>query len=264
MLLLAGARARIVHTREQDNFWMTPEALDAAITPQTKGVIINSPSNPSGAAYDETSLAALLDVIERHRLTVISDDVYEQMVYGAFRLGRVLEIRPGLRERTLLVNSVSKTYAMTGWRIGYSAGPAHVIKAMSTLQGQTTSNPSSIAQAAAAEALGGPQESVPPMIHEFEHRRDFIVPRLLAIPGVRCPMPQGAFYAFPNMSAYLGRGLGPKNGDELAAYLIDTAHVAVVGGTDFGYPEHIRISYATSMQNLERGLDRIETALKKL
>jgi aspartate aminotransferase len=153
---------------------------------------------------------------------------------------------------------------MTGWRVGYTAGPAHVIKAMSTLQGQMTSNPSSIAQAGAAQALGGPQDSVPLMMREFGQRRDFVVERLRAIDGVRCPQPQGAFYAFPNLAVYLNRGQGPKNGDELAAYLIETAHVAVVGGTDFGYPEHIRISYATSMQNLERGLDRIETALKKL
>jgi len=265
MLLLAGAQARIVLTAADKDFKMTPAQLEAAITPRTKAIIINSPSNPAGNAYDARELGALLEVVAaRPDMIVISDDVYEMMVYGGFQAGRVLQVRPDLRERTLLVNSVSKTYAMTGWRVGYTAGPASVIKAMSTLQGQMTSNPSSIAQAAAAQALGGPQDAVPPMMAEFGRRRDFVVERLRAIKGVFCPQPQGAFYVFPNLAAFMNRGAGPKNGDELAAYLIETAHVAVVGGTDFGYPEHIRISYATSMQNLERGLDRIETALKKL
>jgi aspartate aminotransferase len=265
MLLLAGAEARIVLTQADQDFKMTPEQLEAAITPRTRAIILNSPSNPAGSAYDARELGALLEVIARRQdIVVISDDVYEMMVYGDFRAGHVLELRPDLRERTLLVNSVSKTYAMTGWRVGYTAAPAPIVKAMATLQGQMTSNPSSIAQAAAAQALGGPQDSVPPMMAEFGRRRDFVVDRLRAIDGVRCPQPQGAFYAFPNLAAYMHRGQGPKNGDEMAAYLIETAHVAVVGGTDFGYPEHIRISYATSMQNLERGLDRIETALKKL
>jgi aspartate aminotransferase len=265
MLRLAGAEARIVRTQAERAFKLQPEELDAVISPRTKAIIINSPSNPAGVAYDERELDALLEVIARRDLIIISDDVYEMMVYGDFHLGRVLKLRPELRERTLLVNSVSKTYAMTGWRIGYTAGPAHIIKAMSTLQGQMTSNPSSIAQAAAAQALGGPQGTVPLMMREFGKRRDFVVQRLRAIPDVRCPEPQGAFYVFPDLSAYLNRGASkPRSGDELATYLIETAHVAVVGGTDFGYPEHIRISYATSMANLEEGLDRIEAALKKL
>jgi aspartate aminotransferase len=265
MLLLAGAEPRIVRTHAENDFKLTPDELEQAITPRTKAIIINSPSNPTGAAYSEEELRPLVDIIGRHDIIVISDDVYEMMVYGGFRRGHVLRIRPDLRERTLVVNSVSKTYAMTGWRIGYTAGPAHVIKAMSTLQGQMTSNPSSVAQAAAVQALAGPQETVALMMREFERRAEFVVQRLAAMPGVRCPKPQGAFYVFPNVAAYLNRGAnGPKTGDELAAYLIDSAHVAVVGGTDFGYPEHIRISYATSLENLERGLDRIEAALRKL
>jgi len=265
MLLLAGAVPRIVRSTEEHDFKLTPEELEAAITDRTAAIIINSPCNPTGAAYDERELAPLLEVVARHQLMVISDDVYEMMVYGGFRRGHVLQMRPELRERTLLINSVSKTYAMTGWRIGYTAGPAEVIKAMNTLQGQMTSNPSSIAQAGAARALGGSQETVPLMMREFERRRDFVVERLRAIPSVRCPKPQGAFYVFPNLSAYLNRGAPAlKTGDDLAAYLIETAHVAVVGGTDFGFPEHIRISYATSMDNLQRGLDRIESALRKL
>ena len=265
MLLLTGAEPRVLSTREADGFKLRADDLERALTPRTKAIIINSPSNPSGVAYDDAELAPLLDIAARHNLIVISDDVYEMMVYGGFKLGRVLQLRPDLRDRTLIVNSVSKTYAMTGWRIGYTAGPAHVIKAMATLQGQMTSNPSSIAQAAAAQALAGHQETVALMIGEFERRSAFIMQRLAAIPGIRCVKPQGAFYAFPNVSAYLNRRAGsPTTGDELAAQLIETAHVAIVGGSDFGYPDHVRISYATSLENLERGLDRIAAALRQL
>ena len=265
MLALAGARARIVKTHEADGFKLTAAQLEEALTPATRAVIVNSPSNPAGVAYDENELRALLEVIARRDLIVLSDDVYEMMVYGGFRCGRVLHLRPDLRDRTLLINSVSKTYAMTGWRIGYTAGPKTVIKAMSTLQGQMTSNPSTAAQAAAAEALGGSQDSVAPMMSEFGRRRDFIVPALNEIPGVRCPMPQGAFYVFPNIAAYLHlKGSEFKNGDELAAYLLQEARVAVVGGTDFGYPEHVRISYANSLENLRRGVAQIAEALGKL
>jgi aspartate aminotransferase len=265
MLVLAGAVPRVVRSKEEDDFKLTADELDAAITPRTKAVIINSPCNPTGAAYSERELAPLVEVIARRNLLVISDDVYEMMVYGGFRAAHVLHIRPELRERTIVINSVSKTYAMTGWRIGYTAAPAPVIKAMNMLQGQMTSNPSSVAQAAAAQALAGPQDTVPLMMREFERRRNFVVERLRAISGIRVPQPQGAFYVFPNISAYLQRGSAAlTNGDQLAAYLIEAAHVAVVGGSDFGYPEHIRISYATSMENLERGLDRIEMALRNL
>jgi aspartate aminotransferase len=264
MLLLAGARARIVFPKAGNSFKLAPEDLDAALTPRTRAIILNSPSNPAGVAYSPEELAALLDVIAQHSCWIISDDVYEKMVYGDFQLGQVLRLRPDLRPRTILCNSVSKTYAMTGWRVGYTAGPAEVIRAMTTLQGQMTSNPSSIAQAAAAEALAGNQDSVPRMMAEFGKRRDFVVERLQAIPGIHCPKPQGAFYVFPNVSAYLGKGSGPKTGDELAAYLIEKTHVAVVGGTDFGYPDHIRISYANSIENLQEGLDRIARALAEL
>jgi len=267
MLVLAGAAARVVRAAEDTGFKLTASQLDAAITDKTRAIILNSPSNPTGAAYTEAELAAILDVVAARNLTLITDDVYEMMVYGGLKTKPALTIRPDLRDRTLVVNSVSKTYAMTGWRIGYAAGPANVIKGMSTLQGQMTSNPSSIAQAAAAAALGGPQDSVPPMMAEFARRGRFVVDRLRAIPGVRCTEPQGAFYAFPNVSTYLGRtvdGLQLRSGDDLAAYLIENAHVAVVGGSDFGAPEHIRISYATSMEKLKEGLDRIDQALRKL
>ncbi|MFQ5665524.1 MAG: pyridoxal phosphate-dependent aminotransferase [Candidatus Binatia bacterium] len=267
MLVLAGAQPRIVRTREEDAFKLTAHALAAAITPRTRAIILNSPSNPAGVAYDAGALSPLVDVIAQHGLIVISDDVYEMILYGGIPRAHVLQLRPELRQQTLVVNSVSKTYAMTGWRLGYTAGPAPVIKAMSTLQGQMTSNPSCIAQAAAAQALAGPQDTVTTMTREFGRRAEFVVQRLGAIPDIRCPTPQGAFYVFPNVSAYLigaKGGTGPRTGDELAAYLIEAAHVAVVGGSDFGFPEHVRISYANSMTNLERGLDRMEAALRQL
>ncbi len=264
MLLLAGARARIVFPKNAEDFKLCPDDLAAALTPRTRAVIFNSPSNPAGVAYSPQELDALLEVLCDHECWIISDDVYEKMVYGGFVLGQVLQVRPELRPRTVLCNSVSKTYAMTGWRVGYTAGPAEVIKAMTTIQGQMTSNPSSPAQAAAAEALAGDQQSVPRMMAEFGKRRDFVLDRLRAIPHIRCAQPQGAFYVFPDVSAYLKQPQGPKTGDELAAYLIEKAHVAVVGGTDFGYPDHIRISYATSLENLDEGLRRIASALAEL
>lgn len=264
MLALAGATARIVPTRAEQAFKLTAPDLEAAIGPRTRAIVLNAPSNPAGVAYDPQELSALAAVIARHELLLISDDVYELMVYGGFERTHILRLRPELRERTLVVNSVSKTYAMTGWRVGYTAGPRHVIGAMSTLQGQMTSNPCSIAQAAAVAALAGPQEQVPPMMREFERRRDFVVERLNAIPGVVCPKPQGAFYVFPNIGAFLRREGSPRNGDELAAYLLETANVALVGGTDFGYPDHVRISYASSLQKLEEALDRVDGALRRL
>ena len=267
MLALAGASARIVTTREEDGFKMTPAQLEGAIGPRTRALILNSPSNPAGVAYDEAELEALASVLVASNLTVITDDVYEMMVYGGARPRHLLQIAPSLRPRTLVVNSVSKTYAMTGWRVGYTAAPKEVVSAMSTLQGQMTSNPSAVAQAAAAEALGGSQECVPPMMREFGKRRDFIVERLNRIAGVRCLEPQGAFYVFPNVGAHLGKtwsGGRIENGDHLALYLLKEANVAVVGGTDFGYPDHVRISYATSIETLAEGADRIEAALGRL
>jgi aspartate aminotransferase len=267
MLALAGASAKILHTREENAFKMTPTQLREAIGPRTRALILNSPSNPAGVAYDERELEALAAVLLDSSLTLITDDVYEMMVYDGTRPRHLLQIAPSLRPRTLVVNSVSKTYAMTGWRVGYTAAPKEVVAAMSTLQGQMTSNPSAVAQAAAAEALGGSQDCVAPMMREFGKRRDFIVERLNRIAGVRCLRPQGAFYVFPNIGAHLGKtwnGRTIENGDHLALYLLEKANVAVVGGTDFGYPDHIRISYATSLETLAAGADRIERALAEL
>ncbi len=267
MLALAGAVPRIVRTREQEGFKLTPGLLRASISEQTRGVVWNSPSNPTGAAYTEEELRELAAVLASSQVAIVVDDVYEMMVYDGARPRHLLQIEPRLRERTAVVNSVSKTYAMTGWRVGYTAGPRALIAAMSTLQGQMTSNPSAVAQAAAAEALAGPQDCVAPMVSEFRKRRDFIVERLNRIPGIRCLKPRGAFYVFPNVGAYLGREWERgriASGDDLALYLLEKAKVAVVGGTDFGYPEHIRISYAASLPTLARGADAIEEALGRL
>lgn len=264
MLALAGARAKIVSTKLERGFKLTAEDLERAITPNSRAIILNAPSNPAGVAYTPAELGELAEVIARRNLMVICDDVYEMMVYGDFERRHLLQVRPELRDRTLVVNSVSKTYAMTGWRVGYTAGPRAVIQAMSTLQGQMTSNPSSIAQAAAVEALAGPQDAVPPMMREFERRRDVVVKELNAIRGVVCPCPQGAFYVFPSVAAFLRPGTEVTNGDELAAHLLDKANVALVGGTDFGYPEHIRISYAASLQTLQEGIVRMAKVLAGL
>ena len=264
MAVLAGAQARIVYPDAAREFRLTPEQLEESISPTTRAIVLNAPSNPVGVTYDADTLAALGEVIARHDLQVVCDDVYEMMVYEGVERTHLLQVRPDLRERTVVVNSVSKAYAMTGWRLGYTAAPWLVIEAMSTLQGQMTSNPSSIAQAAAAEALSGPQDSIAEMMREFQQRRDLVLERLSAIPGIVCVRPRGAFYAFPNVGAYLRPGGSISTGDQLAQYLLESAHVAVVGGSDFGYPEHIRISYATSRSILEEGLGRIATALATL
>jgi aspartate aminotransferase len=264
MLVLAGAKPIIIHTAERDGFRLTPAALEAAIGPRVRAVLINSPSNPAGAAYDADELAALADVIVRRNLLVISDDVYERLTYGGFVQRHILALRPELRPRTLVISSLSKSYAMTGWRLGYTAGPKHVISAMATLQGHQTSNPCSITQAAAIAALTGPQECVAHMREEFAKRRTYVLERLAAIPNVSCVPPRGAFYVFPNMQAYLGGKVGGhdlRSASELASYLIAEYNLAVVAGEDFGAPTHIRISYATSMAQLEKGLDRLATAL---
>jgi aspartate aminotransferase len=267
MLVLAGARPVIVQTEERDGFRLTPAALEAAIGPRTRAVIINSPSNPTGSAYDEAELRALGAVIARRGLMAISDDVYERLTYDGFVQHHLLALCPELRSQTLVINSVSKSYAMTGWRLGYAAGPKHVVAAMATLQGQSTSNPCSITQAAASAALTGPQECVTRMVEEFARRRAYVLERLSAIPGVTCAKPRGAFYVFPGMAAFFGRRHGStvlESASDLASYLIKEFNLAVVAGEDFGAPANIRISYATSMANLEKGMDRLERALGSL
>ncbi|MGH8005903.1 MAG: pyridoxal phosphate-dependent aminotransferase [Candidatus Binatia bacterium] len=267
MVILAGGQPKLLLTSEETGFKVTPPQLQAAIGPQSKALLLNSPSNPTGAAYSEGELRQLAEVIERSNLLVISDDVYEKFLYDSPRCAHLLTLKPHLRERVLIANSLSKTYAMTGWRLGYAAGPREVIAAIETLQSQSTSNPTSITQAAGVAALTGPQESVGIMAREFAKRRDYVVQRLRAMPGVSCTLPEGAFYVFPRLSAYFGAQWQEKtitSAMDLSLYLLQEAKVAVVAGEGFGSSDHIRISYATSMQNLEQGLEQIETALGKL
>jgi aspartate aminotransferase len=265
MLVLSGAVPRVVETRAADGFLLSPAALEAAIGPRTVGLVVNSPSNPTGAAYSAEQLTALGKVAARRGLIVVSDDIYERLTPRP--VPEIGALVPELRPNLVIVNSVSKTYAMTGWRIGYTAAPTDVIRAMTVLQGQTTTNPTSIAQAAAAAALTGPQDGVDAMAREFGRRLEMMVAGLRGIPGVGLTVPQGAFYVFPDVSAFFGRRGpdGPIAGaTDLAMYLLRHAGVAVVPGESFSGPAHVRISYAAAMPVLQDGLARIGRALAAL
>jgi aspartate aminotransferase len=267
MVILTGGTPKLLPTSEQTGFKITATQLQAAIGPQSKALLLNSPSNPTGAAYTENELRELAEVIEGSNLFVISDDVYEKFLYDTPRCPHLLTLKPQLRDRVLIANSVSKTYAMTGWRLGYAAGPKELISAIETLQSQSTSNPTSIAQAAAVAALTGTQEPAGIMAKEFVKRRNYVVERLRAMPGITCTLPEGAFYVFPRVSKYFGAKWGDKTisaAMDLSLYLLQEAKVALVAGEGFGSPDHMRISYATSMKNLEQGLNQIESALKRL
>lgn len=267
MALLAGGVPKIIPTNEATGFRITAEQLAAELTPKTKVFVLNSPCNPTGASYAANELLAIARVLEKHNCLVIADDIYEKIVYDNFEVKNLVALSPALRDRTVIINGVSKTYAMTGWRIGYAIGPADILSAAAKIQSQSTSNPTSIAQAAALEAIQGPQDDVTPMIREFHKRRDAIVDELNAIEGVRCLKPQGAFYVFPNVSALLGRTVNGKklaSPCDLADYLLEEAKVAVVPGEDFGSMEHIRFSYATALDDIEKGCKRIAAAVRKL
>jgi aspartate aminotransferase len=268
MLVLAGAKPVIVQAPASQGFRLTPEQLAATLTPRTRGIVINSPSNPTGSAYPESELRGLAEVLLAYPdVAVIVDDVYEMLYFDGPRPAHLLRLAPELRPRTVIVNSVSKTYAMTGWRLGYAAAPADVIKAMATIQGQCTSNPTAIVQAAAAEALAGPQDELPAMVDEFRWRRDYVMQRFAKLDDVRCVRPEGAFYAFPDVSALFARswrGAPLGNAQRLCEFLLAEARVALVAGDDFAAPNHVRLSYATSRENLARGFDAIERALATL
>lgn len=267
MALLAGGVPKILPAREENGFRITPQELQAALTSRTRVFVLNSPNNPTGTAYDRDDLEALARVLERHHCLIISDDIYEQIVYGDFRFHSVVSINPNLRDKTIIVNGVSKTYAMTGWRIGFALGPRPIIAAAGNIQSQSTSNPTSIAQAAALEALRGRQDDVQEMVCEFQKRRDVIVKRLNSVTGFRCFNPQGAFYVFPNIGTLLGKTAKGKRlacASDLAEYLLEEANVAVVPGEDFGSKENIRFSYATSLEEIEKGCERIVGAVNKL
>jgi len=267
MAYLAGAVPVIITTSDQSGFKVTPDQVRAAINPRTRAFILNSPSNPSGAAYSPAELQALADVFLGTDIMVISDEIYESLTYDGFVSTSIVTVEPRLKEQALVVNGVSKTYSMTGWRIGYTAGPAAVIKAMSNIQSQSTSNPTSIAQKAAVEALNGPQDCIAEMLQAFDKRRTYMVKRLNAIEGFSCNMPKGAFYTFPNVSGVYGKKSGStviQGSSDLETVLLDTARVSVVAGSPFGADGNIRLSYATSFENIEKGLDRIDAFVKTL
>lgn len=262
MVRVAGAKPVIIETTEKTGFKITPEMLSANITRRTKLLILNSPSNPTGSVYSGEELRPLAEIIVKNGLWVISDEIYDKLVYDGFRAVSIASLGPEIKARTLVVNGVSKAYAMTGWRIGYIAGDKAIIAAVSNLQDHSTSNPTSIAQRAAVAALTGPQEPVWEMVREFGRRRDYMIERLNRIPGITCLKPQGAFYAFPNVSAVLGRSYkGKRIGSsmDLTERLLTEARVAVLPGSPFGADNYLRLSYAISMKTIAAGLDRMET-----
>lgn len=264
---LAKGRPVIVPTREEDGFRLTPEALKASISPATKALILNNPSNPTGGAYTKDHLAALAEVVKGEDLYVIADEIYASLVYDDFKFTSFAALGEDMKKRTIIVNGVSKSYSMTGWRIGFAAGPAEVIDGMSKIQSHTTSNACSIAQKASLEAYGGPQYDVARMVAEFQRRRNYCLMRLAAVPGLSCFKPQGAFYLFPNVKSFYDKEAGGakiRNSYGLAYYLLKEARVAIVPGDAFGADDYIRLSYATSMANLEKSMDRMVEALGKL
>ncbi|MFA5110071.1 MAG: pyridoxal phosphate-dependent aminotransferase [Desulfobaccales bacterium] len=267
MVMLADATPVVVPTQEANGFKLTAAELKARLTPRTKAIVINSPSNPTGGVYTKAELAALGEVVLQAGLYVISDDIYDKILFDGSKFVNMAMLSPELKARTFILNGVSKAYAMTGWRIGYLAGPEAGIKAADTLQSQSTSNPTSISQKAAVEALTGPQDSVAAMLSEFAWRRDDIYRRVLDIPGATTIKPGGAFYIFPNFSAYYDRlkvAPGQSQSGALAAYLLEEARVAAVPGGEFGEDKCLRFSYATSRERIATGLSRIKEALEKL
>ena len=265
----AGGVPVIVKAGPEQGYKLTPEALDAAITPKTKWVILNSPSNPTGAGYTADELKALGEVILKHpHVWVFADDMYEHIVYDDFRFATIAEVCPELYERTLTVNGCSKAYAMTGWRIGFAAGAPWLIKAMAKLQSQSTSNPCSIAQAAAVAALNGPQDFLKERAAAFQGRRDLVVGMLNAIPGMHCPTPEGAFYVYPSFAELIGKttpnGRRIETDEDFVGYLLDDAKVAAVQGAAFGLSPAMRISYATSDALLREACTRIQQACADL
>jgi len=262
IVLLAGGTPKIVECSEKNNFKITPNELKKNITKKTKWIIINSPSNPTGSGYTQKELEALGEVLKKNKnVFILSDDIYEHIIYDNFKFFTIGQIKE-LKDRTLTMNGVSKSYAMTGWRIGYGAGPKDIIKAMAKLQSQSTTNPSSISQAAAVEALNGTQDFIKTRAESFKERRDFVVKYLNSIKGLSCLKPNGAFYVFPNCKKLLGTKL--KTDKEFVEKLLEEALVAVVQGSAFGLDGYFRISYATSMDNLKKALERIKSFCESL
>lgn len=264
---LAGAKPVLLPLSEKSGFDIEAEALARCVSAKTKGIILNSPSNPTGAIFTTHGLSLVAEMARKHGWCIISDDIYDTIVYQTGELPHIMGVAPDLKEQTIILNGVSKSFAMTGWRIGYSAGPRHVIAAMNKIQSQSTSNASSIAQKAALAAVSGPQDFPVRMKESFLPRMEFILEELAKIPGVSCVRPKGAFYVFPNLSAYYGKEVTGKkieNSVDMADYLLDEALVASVPGAAFGADEFVRFSFATSMDILKEGMARLQEALARL
>jgi aspartate aminotransferase len=264
MVLLAGGKPKIVKCSEADGFKLTPKSLKKAITKNTKWLILNSPSNPTGAGYTKNEINDLAKVLIKHKnVHILSDDIYEHISYDNFKFYTIAQVSK-LKDRTLTMNGVSKSYAMTGWRIGYAAGPKDIIKAIGKIQSQSTSNPSSISQAAAVEALNGNQSFIKKRSKAFKERRNFVVKSLNAINGISCLTPNGAFYVFPSCKGLLNKKTGLKTDTDFVQKLLEKSNVAVVQGSAFGLEGYFRISYATSMQNLKKAMERIRSFCESL
>ena len=264
MVLLAGGKPKIVKCTEQEGFKLTPKKLKKAISKKTKWIILNSPSNPTGAGYTKKEIQDLSKILIRNKkVYILSDDIYEHVKYDNFNFFTIAQISK-LKDRTLTMNGVSKSYAMTGWRIGYAAGPKDIIKAIGKIQSQSTSNPSSISQAAAVEALNGNQSFIKKRSNAFRQRRDFVVKSLNRIRGISCLTPNGAFYVFPSCKGLLNKKTKLKNDTDFVQKLLEKSNVAVVQGSAFGLDGYFRISYATSMKNLKKAMERIKSFCESL
>jgi len=269
MVTLSGAKPVIVNTDAASDFKITAEQIDKAVTPNTRAIVINSPSNPTGSAYDKDELEKLAECALRHGLLIISDEIYEQIVFDGFHHTSIASISKEVQKQCVVINGVSKSYAMTGWRIGYiAAGDPEIVKQVSKLQGQSTSNPCATSQAASIEALAGSLDEVRAMVREFEKRRNIIVERLTQIPGVSCRKPTGSFYSFPDFSGIYGKkdtnGKVLKGSLDLSDYLLSTKKVAIVPGIAFGSDAHARLAFAMSLEKIEAGTHRIKEAISKL
>jgi len=266
-VVLNDATPVFVKTYETDSFMVKTKAIESHITKRTKALILNSPSNPTGLTYDKKTLERIAEIVLKHNLYVISDEIYEKLLYDGVLHFSIASLGSDIKNKTIVVNGLSKAYAMTGWRIGYAAGPKEIIKAMTNIQSQSTSNPTSISQKAAIEALTGPQDSINTMLTEFDRRRRFLISELNSIPCMRCLTPTGAFYAFPNTSELYGKSTDTRkisSSSDLALYLLEEAKVALVPGGAFGDDNYIRLSYATSIDEIKKGVSRIREAVKGL
>jgi aspartate aminotransferase len=266
-VVLNDAIPVFVKTYETDSFMVKPEAIESHITKKTKALILNSPCNPTGLTYNKKTLERIAEIVLKHNLYVISDEIYEKLLYDGVLHFSIASLDNDIKNKTIVVNGLSKAYAMTGWRIGYAAGPKEIIKAMTNIQSQSTSNPTSIAQKAAVEALTGPQDFINIMLAEFDMRRKFLINELNSIPGMSCLTPTGAFYAFPNTSRVYGKSADNRkisSSSDLALYLLEKANVALVHGGAFGDDNYIRLSYATSINEIKKGVNRIREAVSKL